>query len=68
MIHFYDHRVKTFLPYGPRNVSQKCQISAMIRKYRSDQAEKFVFMILRADRSVVTLNPCISATNQAFEI
>ena len=40
---------KVFLPYGPRNVPQKFQISAMIRKYRSDQTEQLVLLIDRAE-------------------
>ena len=40
---------KVFFFYGVRNVSQKFQTSAMIRKYRIGQAEQSVILIERAE-------------------
>ena len=40
---------KNVLVYGPRNVPQIFKIFAMIRKYRSGQAEQLVLLIVRAE-------------------
>ena len=38
-----------FLVHGLRNVLQKFKTYAMIRKYRSGQAEQLVLLIVRAE-------------------
>ena len=44
---FLKIKKKAFLVYGLRNVSLKFQTSAMIRKYRSGQAEQLVLLYVQ---------------------
>ena len=46
---YFKNEEKVILDYGRRNVSQKFQIPAMIRKYRCGQAEQLVLLIVRTE-------------------